>query len=226
IDMSVMIHRNIATELCITKGQEGTVYGWQTKKGIRRQLMLDVLFVKLINLPPGRLIQIDSLPDNVVPLYSTSNSMQITLPNGNAVNIIHQQVEVLPNFAMTDFASQEKTQPFNVVDINNCKDYHGIYTALSCSATAVGTLLIQDFSPKKITDSKTLDVRHEFCELEILNEVTCLCYEGLLHTSVAGSYCKNIITTYKAWKGMHHVPQNVPAAIKWSSKDPWKDLDI
>jgi len=30
VGMPVMIRNNIATELCITKGQEGFVYGWQS----------------------------------------------------------------------------------------------------------------------------------------------------------------------------------------------------
>ena len=31
--MPVMIRNNDATELCITKGQEGFVVGWQSEKG-------------------------------------------------------------------------------------------------------------------------------------------------------------------------------------------------
>jgi hypothetical protein len=30
VGMPVMIRNNVATELCITKGQEGFVYGWQS----------------------------------------------------------------------------------------------------------------------------------------------------------------------------------------------------
>jgi hypothetical protein len=35
----------------------------------------------------------------------------------------HPQVLVLPNFAMTNYASQGKTRDINVVDLNNCKDH-------------------------------------------------------------------------------------------------------
>lgn len=61
------------------------------------------------------------------------------------------QVEVLPNFAMTDFASQGKTRPYNVVDLNNCRSHQAYYTALSHSSTAEGTIILQGFYPKKIT---------------------------------------------------------------------------
>ena len=48
IGLPIMIHHNFATELCITKGQEGYVYlQWDQKK----QCILDTLFVKLKNPP-------------------------------------------------------------------------------------------------------------------------------------------------------------------------------
>jgi hypothetical protein len=43
--MPVMIRNNDATELCITKGQEGFVVGWQDKKGPHGKRILDTLFV-------------------------------------------------------------------------------------------------------------------------------------------------------------------------------------
>ena len=52
---------------------------------------------------------------------------------------------------MTDFASQGKTWPYNVVDLNNLQTHQAYYTALSCSSTAKGTLILQGFDPKKIT---------------------------------------------------------------------------
>jgi hypothetical protein len=44
IGMPIMIRNNFATELCLTKGQEGYVHGWQTKIGSQKQQMLDTLF--------------------------------------------------------------------------------------------------------------------------------------------------------------------------------------
>jgi len=51
IGMPVMIRNNSATELCITKEQEGTVGGLQSTKGPHGKLVLDTIFVKLDNLP-------------------------------------------------------------------------------------------------------------------------------------------------------------------------------
>jgi len=46
-----MIRHNDATELCITKGQEGTVAGWQSCIGPHGRLALDTLFVRLTDPP-------------------------------------------------------------------------------------------------------------------------------------------------------------------------------
>ena len=64
--MPVMIRNNNATELCITKGQEGHVVGWQASKGLHGQHVLDTLFIKLDQ--PAKTVEIDGLPENVVPI--------------------------------------------------------------------------------------------------------------------------------------------------------------
>ena len=47
LGLPVMIWTNYVTELCMTRGQEGYVHGWQTTTGSQGQWMLDTLFVKL-----------------------------------------------------------------------------------------------------------------------------------------------------------------------------------
>ena len=66
LGMPVMIRNNFATELCITRGQEGYVCGWQSTLGSKNQQVLDTLFVKLKD--PPKNIKFDDLPDNVVPI--------------------------------------------------------------------------------------------------------------------------------------------------------------
>jgi len=43
IGLPVMIQYNLATELCMTHGQEGYVHGWQSKTGKKNQIVLDTL---------------------------------------------------------------------------------------------------------------------------------------------------------------------------------------
>ena len=112
IRLPVMIRYNYATEICMTRGQEGVVQGWQLKKGTNGQVVLDTLFVKLKDAPTH--VQVPGLPKNVVLVYPTSTIMTVLLPNDEKYLITHTQVEVLINFTMTDFASQGKIHPKNL----------------------------------------------------------------------------------------------------------------
>jgi hypothetical protein len=133
----------------MTRGQEGFVLGWQSKLGKQGQIVLDTLFIKLKKAPST--VKFDSLAENVVPIYPTTNTIISQLPDDRRVLISCTQIEVLVNFSMTDFASQGKTWPYNVVDLNNLQTHQAYYTALSHSSTAKGTLILQGFDPKKIT---------------------------------------------------------------------------
>ena len=58
--MPVIIRNNDATELCITKGQEGHIVGWQAGRGIQGQPVLSTLFIELDK--PAKILKIDGLP--------------------------------------------------------------------------------------------------------------------------------------------------------------------
>ena len=117
VGLPVMLRHNEATECCITKGAEAMVVGWQSVKGPAGQNVLDTLFVKLKD--PPKTVTINGLPDNVVPLTRRSTAVWCSLPNDDVIPLSREQVPVLPNFAMTDYASQGRTQPDNVIDLNN-----------------------------------------------------------------------------------------------------------
>ena len=78
IGMPIMIRYNYTTEICMTRGQEGFVHGWQSKQGSNGQVVLDTLFVKLKD--PPTCVQVPGLPKNVVPVYPTTTNMNATLP--------------------------------------------------------------------------------------------------------------------------------------------------
>jgi hypothetical protein len=195
LGLPVMIRRNYATEICMTRGQEGYVVGWQSKTGSKGQRMLDTLFIELKN-PPAE-VHIDGLPKNVVPLYPTTNSIQAYLPNDERFHISRTQVEVLVNFAMTDFGSQGKTRLFNVAYLNNLSSHQGYYTALSRSVTASGTLILQGFDARKITGGCSGGLRQEFRELEILDEITSITYAGKLPVTVCGDTRNFLIQAFR-----------------------------
>ncbi|KAF8814122.1 hypothetical protein BYT27DRAFT_7219925 [Phlegmacium glaucopus] len=212
-----MIQYNFATELCMTRGQDGYVYGWQSKFGKQNQVILDTLFIKLKN-PPSE-VQFEGLPENVVPIYPTTNNIQaICLQNDDRIFISHTQIEILINFAMTDFGSQGKTHSDNVCDLNNL--------TLSCSASAEGTLILQGFYPRKITGRCSGALHQEFRELEILDEITKFRYEGKLSVKIYGDIHNTLIQAFREWKGQQYVPNIVHSAIQWSKHDPLLESEI
>jgi hypothetical protein len=85
IGMPVMIQHNEATELCITKGQESHIVGWQAAIGPQGQQILDSLFVKLDN--PTKSIQLEGLPENVVPLTKLSSPIVCVTPSDVALKV-------------------------------------------------------------------------------------------------------------------------------------------
>ena len=215
--LPVIIRLDSATELCITKGQEGIVYDWQATTGSRGQCVLDTLFVKLIS--PPQTVQFDNLPENVVPLTRTTTNTQCLLPNDLIVSISRSQVEVLPNFAITDYTSQGKTRIYNPVDISSARSYQSCYTALSRSASAAGTVILQGFDTYKITGGASGALRQEFRELEMLDDITTLQYNGKLSSSVVGICRNDLISAFRSLKGEKYVPSKVHQAIRWKEND-------
>ena len=224
VGLPVMIRYNFATEMCMTRGQEGFVHGWQSKTGSSGQSVLDTLFIKLKD-PPSH-VQVPGLPENVVPVYSTTTNVRVMLPNDEKYYVARTQVEVLVNFAMTDFASQGKTRPYNTSDLNNLRSHQSYYTALSRSATAEGTLILQGFDPRQIVGGCSGALRQEFRELELLDNITRLRYSGKLPVSVDGDTRNNVITSFREWKGDQYVPSTVHNSIRWSKRSPWLETEV
>ena len=219
-----MLKHNDATECCITKGAEANVVSWQTTKGPEGQVVLDTLFVKLKD--PPKTVKIDGLPENVVPITRHTTATMCSFPNDDEISLTRDQVLVLPNFAMTDYSSQGRTRPDNVVDLNSCRTHQSYYTCLSRSASAAGTIIVQGFDPKIITGGASGHLRQEFRELEVLDEITRLRYEGKLSDSITGNRRNVLIRQFQGWKGTDYVPQNVHDSIRWSDRDPLDLLNI
>jgi hypothetical protein len=147
-----------------------------------------------------------------------------SLPNDDEISLSRDQVLVLPNFAMTDYGAQGRTRPNNVADLNSCKTHQSYYTCLSRSATAAGTIIVQGFDPKIITGGASGYLRQEFRELELLDEITKLKYEGQLPSNINGHRRNTIIRQFQKWKGTSYVPKNVHSAIQWNKQKPFDML--
>ncbi|KAF8874671.1 hypothetical protein BD779DRAFT_1407399, partial [Infundibulicybe gibba] len=69
-------------------------------------------------------------------------------------------------------------------------------------------------------------LRQEFRELELLDEITRLTYEGNLHPSVTGDRRNTLIYTYRLLKGESYFPAIIHDALKWSKSDPYLGADL
>jgi len=215
VGMPVMIRHNEATELCITKGQEAVVVGWDAVAGPYGRQVLETLFIQLLK--PPKDVQLADLPMNVVPLTKLTNSVQCKARSDQLLQIKRQQVPVLLNFAMTDYASQGKTRPDNVVDLGYCRDHQSYYTALSRSSSAAGTALIQDFSNVKITHGISGWLHQEFRELNVLDEITRLRYVNCLPDGIAGPLRNPMVRAYYLWMEDDRDDDNWHSAIRYKS---------
>ncbi|KAL1692700.1 hypothetical protein GGG16DRAFT_50766 [Schizophyllum commune] len=63
-------------------------------------------------------------------------------------------------------------------------------------------------------------LRQEFRELELLNEITKLQYEGKLPAEVAGHRRKDLIASFRKWKGETYMPPEMPEALEWTDEKP------
>ncbi|KAI0747731.1 hypothetical protein C8Q80DRAFT_1103340, partial [Daedaleopsis nitida] len=122
---------------------------------------------------------------------------------------------------MTDFASQGRTRPFNVCDLQNCRTHQSAYTCLSRGSTLDGTIIVQAFDSNKLTGGIAGSLRQEFRELELLDEITKLRYLGRIPPHVIGITRNGFIHLFRCWKGETFVPKTIHSAIKWSNKNPF-----
>lgn len=198
--MPIMIRYNDATDLCMTRGQEGRVVGWTAMKMPKwdGRLHLDTLYVQLLN--PPRRVKLPHLPVNVVPLTRNTETVQAQLPNDQWVSVARTQVSVLPNFAMTDYSAQGKTREWNVVDISRCKSFQGAYTCLSRGTSLKRTLIVRDFPEDLLRGKLDGGLRQEYRELDYLSTITDLVYEGIVPCAILRPTRWETISSYRLWK--------------------------
>ncbi|KAJ7707222.1 hypothetical protein B0H16DRAFT_1345312 [Mycena metata] len=225
IGMPVILKSNDATELCITKGQEGIVRGWTEMKGPHGKRILETLFVELTN--PPKSVQIPDLPLNVVPLARTSSRITTLLEDDTLLSINRDQVLVLQNFAMTDYGAQGKSRIENVCHLNNCKNHMGYHVCLSRGTSADGTAIISGFDEKVIIGGLPGHIRQEFRELKMLDEITRLRETNQLPPYVTGIYRGQLLTSFKKWRKNTPDPDHFHPAILFQTEyDVWRPNKI
>jgi hypothetical protein len=224
--MPILIKYNEATECCVTNGAEATVAGWKAipLPESNGKQALTLLFARLRK--PPKDINLPGLPVNVVPIAPQTKEVTCTLWSDTSLIVDRTQIPVLPNFAMTDFASQGRSRQMNVVDGISCKTQFSYYTALSRSTSFAGTIILGGIDQTKICPERKRgrkepstagELRAEFRELEILNDITHKRCLGKLHSDVAGESRNPLIDSYQRTYGKHYVPRGVDTNLNWAS---------
>ncbi|KAI0649973.1 hypothetical protein C8Q79DRAFT_901514 [Trametes meyenii] len=215
--MPVLLKNNEATELCATNGAEGIVYDWHSHATPDGFEVLDTLFVKLVN--PPREVQVDGLPTNVIPITRTKTRVKCGLPDFEKPLVVDRdQVMVLPNFAMTDFASQGKSRWINLCHLKYCATSQSLYTCLSRSTSFQRTYILEGFDDSKTMGGLSQSLRREFQELEIMDYITRHSHGNTLPATISRAYRGEAIRGFLEWKGNHYVPQGVHPALSWANE--------
>jgi hypothetical protein len=92
--------------------------------------------------------------------------------------------------------------------------------------SAAGTCILQGFDTCKITGGALGSLRQEFQELELLDEISKLRFEGKLHKSVLGERQNELIKSFQDWKGMEYILQAMHKAIRWNYRDPLNEPEV
>lgn len=79
---------------------------------------------------------------------------------------------------------------------------------------------MQSFDDKKITSGISGDLRQELRELELLDSITKMRYEGTLPDTVTGITRNELIHKFRQAKGDHFMPSNIPEQLQWSPNMP------
>ena len=179
-----------------------------------------MIFVELKNPPTP--VKLKGLPLNTVPICRAKQSLYVGFSNKHLLGVNRDQIPLLPNFAMTDYASQGRTRPINIVDLEHCDTHQSVYICLSRALTLKGTVIFRMCRHTLImdgfdnTDGSCL--KQESRELELINEITRLQWEDTLENGVSGNTHSTLLKSCLKVYGPKKCPRGVYSALRWGGK--------
>lgn len=72
----------------------------------------------------------------------------------------------------------------------------------------------------------TNNLKQEFIQLELLDEITCLKYEGKSSLKINSIIRSELIHSFRIWKGEVYVLKTIHQKLRWSKNDPFYIEDI
>ncbi|TRM55195.1 hypothetical protein BD626DRAFT_419976, partial [Schizophyllum amplum] len=114
----------------------------------------------------------------------------------------------------------------SILNLTHSRSHQAYYTALSRSSSAEGTAIVSSFSDAAITRGLDDQLKREFRNLEVLNDITRMRFEDKLPAEVSGITRNQLIKSYLDWKGEGYEVPDLHPALRWqSSVDQRDDLD-
>ncbi len=178
--MKVMVLENIAFSNKVVNGSEGVIesirYKQDTTDGRRYAA---VAYVKI----PGAGVVDESLETDVVPIFPEKVSFRWTVEKGGVTTrqwVRRSQLPLLPAYAYTDYKSQGRSLDTAIVDLESAQSLQGVYVMLSRVRSLSGLAILRTFSPSRIQQRASEELRDELVRLAELDEQTTRAYEHAL----------------------------------------------
>jgi len=172
--MKVMVTENVSLSLGVVNGTEGVVQKihYNEESDGRRYAVLVHLYLE------GSDIQLDGLPKGVVPIFPVTKQIlynRLADFGMKVKSFVRTQIPLIPAYAYTDFKSQGRTLARARVDLESAKG-QGVYVMLSRVKTLSGLLILRDFSPSKLFQRPSEELRTELTRLDELDKMTATIY--------------------------------------------------
>ena len=165
--MPVFLTENIATELGLSNGSEGTVVSLKYEEKDNRRYLISVT-VDFPSYTGGE----GSCPHHVT-LKPLSSTFTFTIPGSDrAYGATRHQVPLIPGFAYTAHNSQGRSLNTACIDFASCTSIACAYVMLSRLKSLEGLSILRPFSFDKINKHAPEDVRNELKRMDDMYEVT------------------------------------------------------
>jgi len=169
-----MVTENVSLPLGVVNGTEGVVEKIQYDEDADGRRYAAVVYIYI----EGSDIHLDGLPIGVVPIFPVSKRIpyaKLAEFGLKVKSFVRSQVLLIPAYAYTDFKSQGRTLEKVRVDIQSAKG-QGVYVMLSRVKSLSGLLILRDFSPSRLYQRPSEELRNELARLDELDEITSAIY--------------------------------------------------
>ena len=122
VGMPVILKSNVATELGLCNGSQGTLVGFSktidtTDRYPAEEIIIDNLEYLLVRFPQSKHQCLPGLPEGVVPIFPIKTTFSFKVSKNKSISISRKQFPIVPGKSITVHAAQGKTLDMVIVDL-------------------------------------------------------------------------------------------------------------